>query len=154
MMNVSLQPIGEHQRHILENLFPFYIYDMSEYMGWGPNGDGCYPYDNCNFDVYWQRDDHFPFFIYCNEQLAGFVLVRKYPNDRERYDIAQFFILRKFKRQGIGTEVLHQVLNRFRGKWQVRVLLENHGALNFWQKAISNVQIATSKNVSDWMWIW
>lgn len=32
-MEVSLVKINAESRHILEDLFPYYIYDMSEYMG-------------------------------------------------------------------------------------------------------------------------
>ncbi|CCN37702.1 putative Acyl-CoA N-acyltransferase [Vibrio nigripulchritudo SO65] len=138
-MEVSLKQIEESSRHILENLFPYYIYDMSEFMGWNPNEEGHFTYPSSNFDVYWEREDHTPFFIYVEGVLAGFVLVRKYPNNQAVFDVAQFFVLRKFKRMGVGKKALHAVVDRFPGHWQIRVLIGNHGALKFWQSAVENL---------------
>jgi len=138
-MEVSLKKIRLESRHVLENLFPYYIYDMSEYMGWSPNESGLFTYNSGSFDVYWEKSDHVPYFIYFGEELAGFVLVRKYPENDSVYDIAQFFVLRKFKGKGIGKKSLELVVRLFPGKWQIRVLIENGGALNFWKSAVSNI---------------
>ncbi len=139
-MEVQLVKIKLEERHILENLFSYYVYDMSEYMKWNPDQDGTFAgYDTSKFDLYWQQDDHIPYFIKVNNELAGFVLIRRYPSDSTLYDIAQFFVLRKFKGQGVGKDVLAQVVNAFPGRWQVRVLLENTGALSFWKSAVRNI---------------
>ncbi len=138
-MEVSLKKIGVESRHILENLFPYYIYDMSEYMGWNPDENGQFTYNSSNFDVYWELDDHAPYFIYVESDLVGFVLVRRYPENNAVYDIAQFFVLRKFKGRGVGKEALKLIVKMFPGKWQIRVLTENEGALQFWTSAVSNL---------------
>lgn len=138
-MEVSLIEIKLASRHVLENLFPYYIYDMSEYMGWAPSESGVFTYNSHSFDIYWKRSDHVPFFIYVGEELAGFVLVRKYPQNESVYDIAQFFVLRKFKGKGVGKKSLALVVSLFPGKWQIRVLIENNGALSFWKSAVSNL---------------
>ncbi|EJG1735715.1 GNAT family N-acetyltransferase [Vibrio parahaemolyticus] len=139
-MEVQLVKIEREERHVLENLFCYYIYDMSEYMKWNPAKDGTFGgYDVSKFDPYWNRDDHIPYFIKVNNELAGFVLIRRYPSDLTLYDVAQFFVLRKFKGQGVGKLVLAQVVKAFPGKWQIRILLENSGALSFWKSAVSNI---------------
>ncbi|GLS90191.1 hypothetical protein GCM10007916_12580 [Psychromonas marina] len=138
-MEVSLNEIKLESRHVLENLFPYYIYDMSEYMGWAPSESGLFTYNADSLDLYWNRSDHFPFFIYVGEELAGFVLIRKYPENESVYDIAQFFVLRKFKGKGVGKKSLELVVGLFPGKWQIRVLIENDGALIFWQSAVANI---------------
>ncbi|MCY9846312.1 hypothetical protein [Vibrio caribbeanicus] len=43
-MNINLKKIEVSSRYILENLFTYYIYDMSQYMGWDPNSDGQYTF--------------------------------------------------------------------------------------------------------------
>ncbi len=137
-MEVSLKKIDHQSRHILENLFPFYIYDMSEFMGWNPNENGEYTYHNANFDVYWRKEDHTPYFICVDANIAGFVLVRKYPTQLNTYDIEQFFVLRKYKRQGVGKKAIAHVLKRYPGEWQIRVLQENSAALHFWKAAVTS----------------
>ncbi|QMV15549.1 GNAT family N-acetyltransferase [Vibrio spartinae] len=138
-MEVQLTKIKKEQRKILENLFFYYIYDMSEYMKWNPDQDGKFSYNPSMFDPYWEQKDHVPYFIEADGELAGFVLIRCYPSDPSRYDVAQFFVLRKFKGQGIGKQALAQIVKAFPGKWQIRVLLENSGALSFWQSAVSDI---------------
>lgn len=138
-MTVQLIKIEEQERKILENLFSYYIYDMTEYMKWNPDHEGKFTYDYSKLDVYWELDDHIPYFIYVDSELAGFVLVRRYPSDLSIYDIAQFFVLRKFKGQGVGKAAAAKVISIFPGKWQIRVLLENAAALSFWKSAIFNI---------------
>ncbi len=138
-MVVRLIQIKREERKILENLFFYYIYDMSEYMKWNPDHEGKFSYDPSSFDLYWQQKYHIPYFIYVDAELAGFVLVRRYPSDLSTYDVAQFFVLRKFKGQGVGKKALAQVVKAFPGKWQIRILLENSGALCFWKSAVSNI---------------
>jgi len=150
-MQVELERICPQSRQVLENLFPYYIYDMSEFMGWNPNELGVFSYNNANFDKYWLEDSHHPFFITVNGTIAGFVLIRKYPQDLSLYDIEQFFVLRKFKGLGIGKQALKKVITLFPGNWQVRVLLENKTGLGFWKSAISQLsndyQYSQSKDV-------
>lgn len=70
-MEVSLVKINAGSRHILENLFPYYIYDMSEYMGWSPNDNGHFSFNKSSLDVYWERVDHAPYFIYVDNELPS-----------------------------------------------------------------------------------
>ena len=41
-MEVSLREIEPQSRSVVENLFQYYVYDMSEFMGWPPNDSGLY----------------------------------------------------------------------------------------------------------------
>ena len=112
---------------------------MSEYTGWNPNKYGSYAIDaeEIGLNDYWTKPDHHPFLIFFESELAGFVLIRKYPNDESRYDIGQFFVLRRFKRQGIGAATFNAILDRFPGKWLTRVLTNNAAAQQFWQAVIA-----------------
>jgi len=72
---VVLEPIGKEQAPVLRNLFELYAYDFSEVvpLELGPNGR----FDVSPGEVWWGRDDHFPFFIRWNGKLSGFALVRR-----------------------------------------------------------------------------
>lgn len=139
MTQVVLTLISPNRRHVLENLFPYYIYDMAQFTKWSPNEEGLYHYDYGKFDLYWQRKDYFPYFVMSGGSLAGFALVRRYPSRPNVWDIEQFFILNRFNGQGLGTQVLSQLVKKHTGRWQIRALLNNHAALAFWPKAISNL---------------
>ncbi len=85
---------------------------------------------------YWSEADHHPFLIKVDGRLAGLALVKTVS---EVWDMAEFFILRAYRRRGIGIKVAHQVWRRFPGRWQVRVMDSNRTALTFWQRAIASL---------------
>ncbi|MFT6925222.1 MAG: putative acetyltransferase [Psychromonas sp.] len=138
-MDVSLLKIDKDARNILENLFHYYIYEMSDFLALAPDENGYFCFNKSQFDVYWESGSHFPYFIYVGQELAGFALIRKYPADLAITDIEQFFILRKFNGKGVGKQAFKLATQLISDKWQIRVLLENSRALSFWQSSVANV---------------
>jgi predicted acetyltransferase len=59
--------------------------------------------------------------------------------DEAVWDVAEFFVLRGYRRRGIGTHVAHEVWKQFPGPWEVRVMDSNVGARDFWTHAISTM---------------
>lgn len=135
---VSLKS-AEHHRNIIENLFRYYVYSLAQTGKWPCGADGNYGYPASLLDPHWSRDDHWPYLIYHDDELAGFCLLRRYPYSPEIYDIDQFFILGKFKGMGVGDEAFRQAVSARPGRWQTRVLIENIPALNFWRSVISAI---------------
>ncbi|WP_330959633.1 GNAT family N-acetyltransferase [Photobacterium sp. 53610] len=138
-IKVTLRDITIRERPTLENLFQYYLYELSAFLKWNPNDDGVYPFNALSLHKYWERKDHFPYFIFHGDELAGFALVRLYPGTQSVYDVEQFFVLRKFKGQGVGRQALQCIVNRHPGQWQIRVLLENTPALTFWKSAVQSI---------------
>jgi predicted acetyltransferase len=136
-MDVSLHPIKPSSRSIVHNLFAYYLYDMSEFMGWNPDCSGRYRVNHESLNLYWRDRGHWPYFIHVDDQLAGFFLVREYPANRQLVDVDQFFLLRKFRRQGVGIAALHQGVRQHPGQWQIRVLKQNLVGLKFWRSAVT-----------------
>lgn len=70
----------------------------------------------------------------------GLVLVKRgsdVSGDEAVWDMAEFFVLRGYRRRGIGTRIAHEVWRRFPGQWEVRVMHSNVSAHHFWAHAIS-----------------
>lgn len=128
-----------HHRQIVENLFLYYVYDLSEFSRALCNNDGSYSFKSSSLDPHWSRNDHWPYLVYCGEELAGFCLVRRYPYDLQRYDIDQFFIIRRFRGMGVAKEAFRLAESDRPGLWQTRVMLENTSALQFWRSAVNSV---------------
>jgi predicted acetyltransferase len=81
----------------------------------------------------------YPFLIKVNGHLAGFVLLQKgsqISGDEGIGDVAEFFIVRGYRRLGVGMKAAHEVWKRFPGKWEVRVIVRNQRAKEFWARAI------------------
>lgn len=140
-MNLSLQQVLPTQRHIIENLFGYYIYEMSGFLQLNPNSDGQYSFNPESLSAYWQlpNSSYIPYFIYVDQNIAGFALVRRYPQCQALWDMEQFFVLRKYASQGVGHKAFAQVCAQHQGQWQIRVLKENVKALHFWKSAVSQL---------------
>lgn len=138
-MRVTLATAEDYE--YVQNLFQYYIYDMSEYTGWPPYENGTFEVDDSvtGLSDYWNKPNHYPYLILVDGEIAGFSLVRKYPENDEFFDMGQFFVLRKFKRKGVGEEAFKQSVAKHPGKWITRVLPNNDGAKKFWLKAINSV---------------
>ena len=52
--------------------------------------------------------------------------------------IAEFFIMRKYRRRGIGCAVACQIFDRFPGKWEVQQMVSNQRAQFFWRRVIAH----------------
>ena len=88
-------------------------------------------------DLYWKEKERNPFILKCNGELAGFVLQRY--NEMEMNEIAEFFVLNKYRKLGAGTFMANEIFNKYKGKWEVRTLLKNKRAQDFWRKIIKNI---------------
>jgi predicted acetyltransferase len=79
---------------------------MSEFLPLQPGPDGRFGY--ARLALYWSEPaTRWAFLIRCDEKVAGFALVtRGSPgsDDPEALDVAEFFVLRRHRRSGIGRE--------------------------------------------------
>jgi predicted acetyltransferase len=125
------------QQAIVCNLLQLYMHDFSELISIAVAEDGSFEYPNLS--QYWSERGRFPFLAVADGQWAGFALVRQEatPADGECvWDMAEFFVLRGWRRDGVGTRLAHLAFERFPGAWQVRVMESNAGACRFWKKAV------------------
>lgn len=123
----------------LGNLLQLYIHDLSAVfpnVELGP--DGLFRYDD--LPLYWsQSDARFAFLIRVDGRLAGFALVKRgspASNDPNVLDVAEFFVVRRFRRDGVGREAARLLWNTLPGRWTVRVSDGNNGALLFWDDVV------------------
>jgi predicted acetyltransferase len=122
----------------MANLLELYLHDFSEFVpsDIGEDGRFGYPY----LAAYWQERERFPFLIRVDAALAGFALVRQrslLSGAPDVMDIAEFFVLRGWRRRGIGRTAAHTLFRGFPGRWEVRVLEANVGALPFWEQTVA-----------------
>jgi predicted acetyltransferase len=135
---IELIPAERHQQAIVANLLELYIHDFSEFLAVEIGANGRFGYKD--LPLYWSDPDRHPFLVNVDRKLAGLVFVRRFPEargDEALYDMVEFFIMRRYRRLGAGTQVAHEVWRRFPGRWQVRVIELNVAGLSFWPRAIS-----------------
>jgi predicted acetyltransferase len=135
-MKVVLHKAKASDLAIVKNLVPYYIYDMSEYMAWATTSDG--RHDGCDgIEAYWSDSDKHAFILRAGREPAGFVLLLEGNHGPSiDYSFTDFFVLRKFRRRGVGEQIARQLFTRYPGRWQVDHLKDNKPAAAFWRKVI------------------
>jgi predicted acetyltransferase len=129
---------GPEQESVLANLLELYAHDFSEFHDLELGADGRFGYSE--LPLYWNEPGRHPFLVWVEGKLAGLVLVKRgseVSGDESVWDVAEFFVLRGYRRRGIGTQIAHEVWRRFPGLWEVRVMQSNVSARDFWAHAIS-----------------
>ena len=54
------------------------------------------------------------------------------------YEIAEFFVLNKYRKLKAGTYMANKMFEKYKGKWEIRTLLKNKSAQEFWKKTIKD----------------
>jgi predicted acetyltransferase len=135
---VEINPAPMELEPLLANLFELYAHDFSEFVELeiGPDGR----FGNASLSLYWKEPGRHPFLIKVSDRPAGFALVREGSRNsgaKDVLDMAEFFIIRGCRRQGIGMKAAQAIWRRFPGKWEIRVRDRNRGAKEFWAGTIS-----------------
>lgn len=134
-MNYEISKASLDNAETLTNLMQFYIYDFSEFIEahLEENGRfGDYPLND-----YWTEDNHFPYLVRFNGNYAGFVLVKMIKEETKTYfSIAEFFIMKKYRRTGLGKSVAKDLFRFHKGNWEVFQLKKNEPAQLFWRNVI------------------
>lgn len=136
-MDISLHAVKIEEREILANLLEKYNYEFSQYDDTDINNLGLYGYRY--LDYFWNEDRRFAYFIMADGRLAGFVMVIDMPEvpDREAdFQIAEFFVLYKYRRAGVGKRAFFKTLDLHRGKWQLKRHPKNIPSVHFWNRVI------------------
>jgi predicted acetyltransferase len=137
-MNFNLIKASREYIRVFENLMQFYIYDFSEFVELDVKEDGLFePYSSLR--EYWEEEnERFPYFIKEDEKYLGFVLVRYITlSDRSYFSMAEFFIMRRYRKMGIGRSIAEQVFNLHKGQWEIYQKESNKPAQDFWNKIIT-----------------
>jgi predicted acetyltransferase len=137
--SVTVAEAPAAQRPVLDRLLQLYKYDFSEFAPIGsPYGEideeGSFAYPG--LEGYWRENGRIPLLIRADDHLAGFVLVHQWsalglPLD---HGVAEFFVLRKYRRARVGTRAALSIFRRYHGRWEVPVAWYNPPALAFWRK--------------------
>ena len=141
MARVTLRPLRPRDVPIVRRLVQLYIYDLVG-QRWGVEADGTYGSARWH-RRFWRRDDRHHFIVRVNERPAGFALVRELPvvDGVPSREMAEFFVLRTYRRSGVGTRVARALFRCFPGRWQLSVLSWNVIARPFWRRVIRRVAV-------------
>ena len=149
---LEIIPAQEANLPVVENLARFYVYDMSEFMGWAVPAGGLFGGCDAFFDD-WRGGRNHPFLIRVDGELAGFAGVSGAGSPAGERSIQEFFVLRKFRHRGIGRAVALRLFEMFVGRWHVSQLAANTPALAFWRDVIRKFtggRLEEAAEASEW----
>ena len=149
-MDIAICPVTIEDKSVLGNLLELYEYDSSEFSGSEANEHGLYGYKY--LDHYWAETGRHAFLIRVSGRIAGFVLVRDSSNTGDTHSVSEFFVMRKYRRRGIGKIVAHRIFDMFPGRWHVAQEEANPSAQAFWRRVISEYTDGHFREISldDW----
>jgi predicted acetyltransferase len=140
---IDLVEATQADRPTLESLVQLYQYDFSEMARGDPQhgdvrSDG--RFHNIDLGRFFSRVGRHAYFVRVNGQIGGFALVSPGRSFRDASEdvwwIDEFFVMRKYRRLGVGEHVATTLFDRFAGTWQVAQMDINTGAQAFWRDVI------------------
>ena len=138
-MDIKLKRVVVEEKEILRNLLEKYDYEFSQYDQREVNALGLYGYSY--LDYYWTEAKRWAYFILVDDKLAGFAMVIDLPEveDRETdFQMAEFFVMHKYRNLGVGKQAAFSVFDLHRGKWQLKRHPLNLGSVYFWDNVIGS----------------
>lgn len=135
---IELIAASSNEAPIMANLLELYAYDFSEFHDLELGPDGRFGY--AQLPLYWLEQNRRPFLVRVGGQLSGLVLVKQgseISGDGSVWDMAEFFIVRRYRRRGVGTRIAHHLWRTLSGRWEIRVMETNAAAHRFWQHALA-----------------
>lgn len=137
-MNISIESILIEQKSVFVQMIELYNYDFSEFSETDINEYGYFGYPR--IDDYWNEEGRHPFFIRVDGKLAGLVLVRsccEYNDLPNPHNIAELFVMKKYRKMGVGKDVSMRIFNMFPGGWEISQWTKNLPAQRFWSKVVN-----------------
>lgn len=142
MTSVAIVRAQPRDETAIANMIQLYTHDFAELWAGQARGelneDGLYePYPYLS--AYWSAPRSHPWLIRADGSLAGFALVNAhFHSGREGdFSMAEFFVVRKHRRGGVGLAAAQQIFAAHKGLWEAAVTVSNRGAQGFWRRAIA-----------------
>lgn len=142
--DLSIEPAGPAEKPIVARLLQLYLHDFSTFAA-ADDSYGCvdahgrfaYP----PFERYWREADHEVVLLRRAGALAGFAMLNDWSASgcgTERA-MAEFFVLRKYRRTGLGRRAAIEIIARRPAVWEIAVADYNAPAQRFWAAVIPSL---------------
>jgi predicted acetyltransferase len=145
---VSVRSATDEERPTVVALAQLYLHDLSTVEDWeldetGRFGvrslTGCWPRPGEVTDV-----TRHPFLIRADGHIAGFAVVdevSRVTGDRTVTDMAEFFVVRRWRRHGVGRAAAHRLVAAFPGRWEIRPCPGYPPAAAFWRRVSAELAV-------------
>src|SRR5947207_1123641 len=126
---VAFRAAQWHDRPVLSRMLELYQYDLSDVWPQDLNMHGEYGFA---VDRYLRNPRLSAFLFLVDDKYAGFGLVDPdvtFPENT--YWLGQFFVMKRYRRTGLGRRAAQFIFDHFPGKWEVGQMPLNFAAQAF-----------------------
>jgi len=135
--DLSLKLITDITQPPFFNLHQYYEFEFSPLTGYETNEKGIYDQDI--LQETW-CENHAVYKLSKQVIPIGFAVINLgsyISNDKDVCDVAEFFVMPRYRNKAIGNLMAKKIFNLHPGKWEVRQLLNATKARVFWLKVIN-----------------
>lgn len=146
--DIKLVNVDKAKENLLKSLMSLYLHDISEFADdLEVNEEGMYEYEG--IELYFSKAELNPFLIYCNDKIAGFLLLNsgKYVPKGIDYSIHEIFILKSYRGKGVANSAIKKIFHEYKGKYKVEQLQNNKLAVDFWKRFYEKQNITYEEEV-------
>jgi predicted acetyltransferase len=137
---VELLQTGPDQAELIRNLYQFYAYESSDWEQEDVEVDGRFYIHEEHLIRYWQEPQWSANLILVDGFIAGFLLIERSEFAAlNALELADLFILKRYRRKGIGRAIASQVLMSGESDWLVRFYDQDETAQAFWRAVLDNL---------------
>jgi predicted acetyltransferase len=151
-MKVELRLTDDGDAHIIKNLWPLYVHEVSEFGGGLPNRHGLILEGDTikslteqgeTQSAWWRRPESlFPYLILVDGRPAGFNLVATHPSIPQEIDadfeVHEFFVVHADRGKGVAVRAAREGFDRHRGRWEVVTYPTHAQAIAFWRRVLGD----------------
>jgi predicted acetyltransferase len=127
-VRVELVRVAEDDKVVLARLLELYRYDVSEFRPYVLTAHGTFGYRH--LDAYFGDQGCEAYFVTVDGELAGLAMSRLLDTDAR--EVAEFFVMRRYRRRGVGRTAAYQLLRMHPGTWSVSFDDANAAGGAFW----------------------
>lgn len=137
---VELIQTGPEQAELIRNLYQFYAYESSDWEQEDVEQDGRFYIHEEHLARYWQEPQWSANLLLVDGYIAGFLLIeRSELPGINALELADLFILKRYRRKGIGRALATQVLTSGEADWLVRFYDQDEASQAFWRSVLDNL---------------
>ncbi|MGI0119275.1 GNAT family N-acetyltransferase [Zooshikella sp. RANM57] len=148
-MSLVLKKLTTEYFAAFKRLWQFYEYNNSSFSGEDLDSEGKFDIDEeYLFDIVREYENCEANLLYFNDTLCGFVMVEPTVIDRiEMPELADIFILPKYRGKGLSYIVLRQLMFRSPETWHIAVCQQDRKAFDFWKHAFAKLPFKSVRQI-------
>lgn len=138
-LEIKEVPVGD--KWVIRNLMQLYRYDMSPLLAVDVDSHGLFDYKH--LDHYWtpqgRAEGRVPYLFFVQATIVDFALKNGYSyrgSSEPTSNVAEFFVMKRWRGRGIGRRAACQLFDAHRGHWEVAQMRANVEAQAFWTSVI------------------